>query len=407
MIITDHHLPGTRVAGGRRNRQSESARLRIRQPQPRRRRRDLLRADAGARANCANAAGSNSIGIEPPNMADYLDLVALGTVADVVPLDRNNRILVQQGLRRIQAGKARPGIRALCEASGRAMATLSAADLAFALGPRLNAAGRLDDMSIGIRCLLADNLIEARSLATALEELNESRRMIQQQMTQEAELAVVDVDLRGEQRLGLCVYREGWHQGVVGIVAGKLKDRFGRPTIAFADAGATAPDELRGSARSISGVHIRDALDAIATRYPGLIQRFGGHAMAAGLSIRRVHLARFSDAFATEIGRWVTRGRNRRRGSERRRIVGGRTGPVACRRNRARWSVGAGFSGTDVPRRLRHRAPTRRRRAASETVAAHRQTCRRCHRVQPGAAARYAAARASRIDCRATIFAIA
>jgi single-stranded-DNA-specific exonuclease len=246
------------------------------------------------------------IGIAPPNMADYLDLVALGTVADVVPLDRNNRILVQQGLRRIQAGKARPGIRALCEASGRAMATLSAADLAFALGPRLNAAGRLDDMSIGIRCLLSDNLVEARSLATALEELNESRRMIQQQMTQEAELAVVDVDLRGEQRLGLCVYREGWHQGVVGIVAGKLKDRFGRPTIAFADAGATAPDELRGSARSISGVHIRDALDAIATRYPGLIQRFGGHAMAAGLSIRRVHLARFSDAFATEIGRWVT-----------------------------------------------------------------------------------------------------
>jgi single-stranded-DNA-specific exonuclease len=246
----------------------------------------------------------DQIGIAPPNMADYLDLVALGTVADVVPLDRNNRILVQQGLRRIQAGKARPGIRALCEASGRAMATLSAADLAFALGPRLNAAGRLDDMSIGIRCLLSDNLVEARSLATALEELNESRRMIQQQMTQEAELAVVDVDLRGEQRLGLCVYREGWHQGVVGIVAGKLKDRFGRPTIAFADAGATAPDELRGSARSISGVHIRDALDAIATRYPGLIQRFGGHAMAAGLSIRRVHLARFSDAFATEIGRW-------------------------------------------------------------------------------------------------------
>jgi len=223
-----------------------------------------------------------------------------------VPLDRNNRILVQQGLRRIQAGKARPGIRALCEASGRAMATLSASDLAFALGPRLNAAGRLDDMSIGIRCLLSDNLIEARSLATALEELNESRRVIQQQMTHEAELAVVGVDLEGETRLGLCVYREGWHQGVVGIVAGKLKDRFGRPAIAFADAGATAPDELRGSARSIAGVHIRDALDAIATRYPGLIQRFGGHAMAAGLSIRRVHLARFSDAFATEIGRWVT-----------------------------------------------------------------------------------------------------
>jgi len=247
-----------------------------------------------------------SIGIEAPNMADYLDLVALGTVADVVPLDRNNRILVQQGLRRIRSGKARPGIAALCEAAGRSMATLSAQDLGFSLGPRLNAAGRLDDMSIGIRCLLADNQAEARSLATALEELNQTRRVIQQQMTQEAELAVASVELAGESVLGLCVYRDGWHQGVVGIVAGRLKDRFHRPAIAFADAGATAPDELKGSARSIAGVHIRDALDAIATRYPGLIQRFGGHAMAAGLSIRRQHLARFSDAFATEIARWVT-----------------------------------------------------------------------------------------------------
>ncbi len=246
------------------------------------------------------------IGIAAPNMADYLDLVALGTVADVVPLDRNNRILVEQGLRRIRAGKARPGIRALCDASGRTMAALSASDLGFGLGPRLNAAGRLDDMSIGIRCLLANSMIEARSLATALEELNQSRRAIQQQMTQEAELVVAGVDLDGEPPLGLCVYREGWHQGVVGIVAGRLKDRFGRPTIAFADAGSAAPDELKGSARSISGVHIRDALDAIATRYPGLIQRFGGHSMAAGLSIRRVHLERFADAFATEVGRWVT-----------------------------------------------------------------------------------------------------
>jgi single-stranded-DNA-specific exonuclease len=305
VIITDHHLPG----------------------------RELPAADAIVNPNLAgcgfgspNLAGVGvifyvltlvraelrergwfaKVGIDPPNMADYLDLVALGTVADVVPLDRNNRILVQQGLRRIQAGKARPGIRALCEASGRTIATLSASDLGYALGPRLNAAGRLDDMSIGIRCLLADNLIEARSLATALEELNESRRVIQQQMTQEAELAVAGIDLGGESRLGLCVYREGWHQGVVGIVAGRLKDRFGRPSIAFADAGATAPEELKGSARSIPGVHIRDALDAIATRYPGLIQRFGGHAMAAGLSIRRVHLARFTDAFATEVGRWVS-----------------------------------------------------------------------------------------------------
>jgi single-stranded-DNA-specific exonuclease len=240
-----------------------------------------------------------------PNLAEYLDLVALGTVADVVPLDQNNRILVQHGLRRIQAGKTRPGIRALCEAAGRRMSTLSAQDLAFGVGPRINAAGRLDDMSIGIRCLLATNIIEARSLATALEELNETRRAIQQRMTQEAELEVANVDA-GDVALGLCVYRESWHQGVVGIVAGRLKERFHRPAIAFADAGATAPDELRGSARSIQGVHIRDVFDAIATRYPGLIQRFGGHAMAAGLSIRRVHLARFSDAFNKEVGRWVS-----------------------------------------------------------------------------------------------------
>ena len=245
-------------------------------------------------------------GIDAPNMADYLDLVALGTVADVVPLDRNNRILVQQGLRRIRAGRARPGIRALCEASGRATSTLTASDIGFALGPRLNAAGRLDDMSIGIRCLLANTLTEARSLATALEELNETRRAIQEQMTREAELAVVGIDVGPATKLGLCIYREGWHQGVVGIVAGRLKDRFSRPTIAFADAGVIAPDELRGSARSIAGVHIRDALDAIATRYPGLIQRFGGHAMAAGVSIRRIHLDRFADAFAAEIARWVT-----------------------------------------------------------------------------------------------------
>jgi single-stranded-DNA-specific exonuclease len=245
-------------------------------------------------------------GIAEPNMADYLDLVALGTVADVVPLDHNNRVLVQQGLRRIQAGKTRPGIRALCEASGRSLGSLSAQDLAFALGPRINAAGRLDDMSNGIRCLLADSLTEARSLATALEQLNETRRAIQQQMTQEAELAVATIDISGQGRLGLCVYRDSWHQGVVGIVAGRLKDRFHRPAIAFADAGATAPDELKGSARSVHGVHIRDALDAIATRYPGLIQRFGGHAMAAGLSIRRVHLERFGDAFAKEISRWIS-----------------------------------------------------------------------------------------------------
>ena len=245
-------------------------------------------------------------GIDAPNIAEYLDLVALGTVADVVPLDRNNRILVQQGLRRIRAGRTRPGIRALCEAAGRDMGSLRAQDIGFALAPRLNAAGRLDDMSIGIRCLLAETLSEARSLATGLEQLNQARRAIQQEMTSEAELLVANVPA-DTQRLGLCVYESGWHQGVVGIVAGRLRERFHRPVIAFADAGDVAPDELKGSARSISGVHVRDALDAIAARFPGLIVKFGGHAMAAGLSIRRIHYQRFAAAFADEVERWVTR----------------------------------------------------------------------------------------------------
>jgi single-stranded-DNA-specific exonuclease len=245
-------------------------------------------------------------GIEEPNMADYLDLVAVGTVADVVPLDRNNRILVQQGLRRMRAGRTRHGLRALCEAAGRSLPNLTAQDLAFAIGPRINAAGRLDDISIGIRCLLTDDPIQARSLATALEELNQTRRGIEQQMTREAELAVAGLPLDATASLGLCVYRESWHQGIVGIVAGRLKDRFQRPVIAFADAGPNAPDELKGSARSVQGVQVRDALDAGARRYPGLIQRFGGHAMAAGLSIRRVHLARFTDAFAKEVARWIS-----------------------------------------------------------------------------------------------------
>jgi single-stranded-DNA-specific exonuclease len=243
-------------------------------------------------------------GVSEPAMADYLDLVALGTVADVVPLDRNNRILVQQGLRRIRAGRTRPGILALCEAARRAPPTLKASDLGFAIGPRLNAAGRLDDMSIGIRCLLADDLTEARRLATALEELNATRRALEEQMTREAELIVAGLSIE-RPPMGLCAYDEGWHQGVVGIVAGRLRERFHRPAIAFADAGANFPEEIKGSARSVPGVHVRDVIDAIATRYPGLVQKFGGHAMAAGLTLRRVHFERFARAFSDEVGRWV------------------------------------------------------------------------------------------------------
>jgi single-stranded-DNA-specific exonuclease len=232
-----------------------------------------------------------------PNLADWLDLVAVGTVADVVPLDRNNRVMVAQGIRRIRAGRARPGIRALCEIAGRRPDKLNAQDLGFAIGPRLNAAGRLDDMTLGIQCLLATDLSQARDLATALDELNQARRALEQDMVQDAELIVATHDQTVDGRYGIAVYDPSWHQGVVGIVAGRLKDKIHRPVIAFADAGDMAPDELKGSARSLPGLHIRDVLDQVAGRYPGLIVRFGGHAMAAGLSIKRVHYPRFEKVF--------------------------------------------------------------------------------------------------------------
>ncbi len=235
-----------------------------------------------------------------PNLADWLDLVALGTVADVVPLDHNNRVLVQQGVRRMRAGRCRPGVRALCGVAGRELRRLNAQDLGYSLGPRLNAAGRLDDISIGIRCLLAPTDDEARELAAALDQLNLARRTLEQDMVQDAELLVAAQDAPAD-LAGVCVYDESWHQGVVGIVAGRLKDKLHRPVIAFAEAGDTAPDELKGSARSLPELHVRDVLDAIATRYPGMLVRFGGHAMAAGLSIKRVHYPRFAKAFDAAV----------------------------------------------------------------------------------------------------------
>ncbi|HWJ35099.1 MAG TPA: single-stranded-DNA-specific exonuclease RecJ [Steroidobacteraceae bacterium] len=232
--------------------------------------------------------------------ADLLDLVALGTVADVVPLDRNNRILVAQGLRRIRAGRCVPGIRALLEVAGRRLDQVIATDLGFAVAPRLNAAGRLTDMSIGIACLLADDPIEAAQLAGQLTRLNEERREIEQRMQLEAvDLAAgVRFNAIGSESLGLCLFDENWHQGVVGLVAGRIKDRLHRPVIAFARA---EDGSLRGSARSVSGVNIRDALDSIATRHPGLIGKFGGHAMAAGMTLLEADLDRFRTAFAAEI----------------------------------------------------------------------------------------------------------
>jgi len=237
-----------------------------------------------------------------PPVTDFLDLVALGTVADLVPLDVNNRVLVSQGIRRIRAGRAIPGIRALLAIGGRNAASLTSADLGFTIGPRLNAAGRLDDMSIGIRCLLADTDAEALALATRLDQLNAERREIEARMQGDALAAVKCLrEPDGPVRHGVCLFDGNWHQGVVGLVASRIKDRVRRPVIAFARAG---DGQLRGSARSVAGVHIRDVLDRIAARHPELISRFGGHAMAAGLSLEECHLDAFAAAFDEEVARW-------------------------------------------------------------------------------------------------------
>ncbi|MFA5938754.1 MAG: single-stranded-DNA-specific exonuclease RecJ [Sinimarinibacterium sp.] len=225
-----------------------------------------------------------------PNLAELLDLVAIGTVADVVRLDRNNRILVEQGLRRIRAGRARPGVQALLRHAGRQSERIAAIDLGFALGPRINAAGRLDDMRAGIECLLAPDLASAEPLAATLDRFNRERREIQEQMHLDA-LELVD----GAGEVGLCLFHAEWHEGVVGLVAAKVKELRHRPVIAFAR--AQQPGELKGSGRSIQGLHLRDVLVAVDAQQPGLIPRFGGHAMAAGLSLAERDLDRFAVAF--------------------------------------------------------------------------------------------------------------
>ncbi|MDP5057000.1 MAG: single-stranded-DNA-specific exonuclease RecJ, partial [Marinomonas hwangdonensis] len=242
--------------------------------------------------------------IPEPKMADYLDIVALGTVADVVPLDANNRILVQQGIKRIQAGLARPGILALLEVGRRDHTQLKASDLGFVVGPRLNAAGRLDDMSIGIECLLAVHPHQAREYAQQLDQFNRERKAIESDMKEQAELALASLlDDDADMPNGMCFYDADWHQGVIGILASRMKEKCHRPVIAFA---RTGEDELKGSARSIPGVHIRDALDLLAKRYPQLLSKFGGHAMAAGMSIKESHYDAFRLAFDAIITEWVT-----------------------------------------------------------------------------------------------------
>ncbi|MBN0986377.1 single-stranded-DNA-specific exonuclease RecJ [Amphritea pacifica] len=244
-------------------------------------------------------------GLAKPNLGSLLDLVALGTVADVVPLEQNNRTLVYQGLQRIRSGKARPGIMALIEISGRQRSRLTATDLGFALAPRLNAAGRLDDMSIGIECLLTNDPECAQKLALQLDTLNQERRGIEQEMQQQA-VALLDelqLDAEGELPFGLCLYDPDWHQGVIGILASRIKDKLNRPVVAFAigDEG-----ELKGSARSVTGFHIRDGLDVVAAKHPELLKKFGGHAMAAGMTIAADNLGLFQQAFDAEVRRQLT-----------------------------------------------------------------------------------------------------
>ncbi|MDH2003136.1 single-stranded-DNA-specific exonuclease RecJ [Pseudomonas sp. GD03691] len=238
-------------------------------------------------------------GIAEPNLAELLDLVSLGSVADVVPLDANNRILVHQGLARIRAGRARPGLRALLEVAGRDCRRITSTDLGFILGPRLNAAGRLDDMSLGIELLLCEDEGVARDMAVQLDQLNQDRKAIEQGMQREALAQLKELPVE-EMPFGLCLFDPEWHQGVIGILASRLKERYHRPTIAFADAG---DGTLKGSARSVPGFHIRDALDAVAARHSGLISKFGGHAMAAGLSLPQENFGAFAAAFDAEVRR--------------------------------------------------------------------------------------------------------
>lgn len=241
--------------------------------------------------------------LQVPNLAELLDLVALGTVADVVPLDYNNRILVSQGLSRIRAKRCNEGIKALVKIAGREVNRLQAQDLGFVVGPRLNAAGRLDDMSLGIECLLADDEHTAMDFAKQLNQLNEERKSIELDMQSQA-LTILQCIEHQSIDVGICLYEPDWHQGVIGILASRIKDKYHRPVIAFAGAGddlQSGEETIKGSARSVPGVHIRDVLDSVATQHPGLVSKFGGHAMAAGLTLLKKDFKKFATAFNEEV----------------------------------------------------------------------------------------------------------
>ena len=236
-----------------------------------------------------------------PNLTELLDLVALGTVADLVKLDDNNRILVEQGLRRIRAGACSPGILALLRVSGRQPQTTNAQDLGFSVGPRLNAAGRLDDMTLGIQCLLAKTDIDATKIAQQLQDLNMQRRSIEADMQESASLSLDNIDVTNQ--FSISMYQADWHQGVIGILASRIKERYHRPVIVFADAGDGL---LKGSGRSIAGLHLRDALDLLSKHQPDLILKFGGHAMAAGLTIKQLDFELFNQSFEAVVKSLIT-----------------------------------------------------------------------------------------------------
>ncbi len=303
VLVTDHHLPGERLP---------AADAIVNPNQPGCLFPDKALAGVGVmfyvllalRKHLRDSEWFTEQGMSEPNLAQLLDLVALGTVADVVPLSHTNRTLVQQGLRRIRAKQCCAGVQALAEVAGRQLSRLTTADFGFALAPRLNAAGRLDDMARGIECLLTDDPLLANSYARMLDDMNRQRQQIQQDMQEEAlhdprfHVFQSGADLPWS----LCLYDSGWHQGVIGVLAGRLKEKFHRPTIVFADAGE---EEIKGSARSVPGLHIRDALDGIATRHPHILNKFGGHAMAAGLTLRREHFDEFSVLFEQEVQLWL------------------------------------------------------------------------------------------------------
>lgn len=300
VIVTDHHLPGSQLPDA-------VAIVNPNQPD----------CDFIAKSTCGvgvlfyllialrrelQAQGwFKSIGLQAPNLGDYLDLVALGTVADVVPLEHNNRTLVHQGLARIRHGRARPGLLAILDVAGRDSSRISSADLGFAVAPRLNAAGRLDDISLGIECLLTDDPQRARELAEQLDSLNRERRVIESDMQAQAISHLENLDLDDSQLpSGIALFNDAWHQGVIGILASRIKERLHRPVVVFAPGD---DQQIKGSARSINGFHVRDGLDRIATEHPGLIRKFGGHAMAAGLTIDRHDLEAFELAFDLEVKR--------------------------------------------------------------------------------------------------------